>query len=399
MFLANRVPPKVRDSYNKDAWAGILSAVMSGLTVPFVAIIAREQLKASVFEIGILTAAPAIGSTLSLYWAHIMKGRHTMAFGVWSWSISRALLLLTLLAVTSWSFVTIITLYWIINAAAGPAYSVLMKEIYPDSDRVRIMGYVRVCIVITSILIAAIAGPLLKVVSYRFIFAIAGIFGIASAVWFGRIPTSVVTRNASDRFFELIREACIILREDHAYRWYCAGIFIFGSACYFAAPIYSIYQVDVLHVDTRWASVYTVIAQVVAMIAYYYWGGHVDRKKPALIVIVNSALFLLVPLNYIFATKAWMLIPCCVMSGAANAGLELAYFNGILHYGPSDKVPLYQAIFASLIGIRGTIIPFISSAFVQGDLLSMQGVFMVSIGLMLVGMAAQVYGMRKYEMT
>jgi MFS family permease len=399
VFLANRVPPKVRDSYNKDVWAGILAAVMTGLTVPFVAIIAREQLKASVFEIGILTAAPTIGSTLSLYWAHIMNGRSTMTFGVWAWLISRSLLLMTLFAVTSWSFVTIITLYWVINAASGPAYSVLMKEIYPDNDRVRIMGYVRVCIVITSILMAAIAGPLLKIVSYRYIFTIAAVFGIISALWFGRISTSTVIKHTSDGFSHLLREAIGVLREDHAYRWYCAGIFIFGSACLFAAPIYSIYQVDVLHVDTRWASVYTVIAQIIAMVAYYYWGGYVDRKKPVVIVLVNSVVFLLIPINYIFAAKAWMLIPCCIVSGLANPGFELAYFNGILHYAPSDKVPLYQAIFASLIGIRGSIIPFLSASLVQGNVFSMQGIFLMTIVLMLIGLGVQTYGMRKYEMT
>lgn len=387
----------MRNTYNKDAWAGILGSVMTGLTVPFIAIIAREQLKASIFEIGIITAVPAGGSILSLYWAHIMKGRSAMAFAVWPAVICRALLLLTLFAVNSWSFVTIIVLFWIITTVPGPAYSVLMKEMYPDSDRVRIMSYVRVCIVITSIIVAAAAGPLLKIVSYRYVFAIAGVFGIGSALCFNRIPSAAVVAGSSESFMHMIAEAIRALRKDHAFRWFCGGVFIFGAANLFAIPIYSIYQVDVLHVDTRWASVYSVVGQIVAMGAYFYWGPYADRKRPALVSIINTALFCAIPINYLFASHAWMLIPTCVIGGIANAGLELSYFNSILHYAPSDKVTLYQGIFASLMGIRGISIPFISAALVQNELLSMQTVFIIAALVTALGAVAQIYGVRRYE--
>lgn len=370
---------------------------MSGLTVPFIAIIAREQLKASIFEIGIISAVPTAGSILSLYWAHMMKGRSAMKFAVWPGIICRTLLLLVFFTTDSWSFVTIISLFWIISTIPGPAYSVLMKEIYPDSDRVRIMSYVRVCIVITTIIVAAIAGPVLKVISYRYVFPVAGIFGIISALCFYRISSSAVITGSSESFLHMIVDAVRALRQDHAYRWFCGGVFIFGAANLFAIPIYSIYQVDVLHVDTRWASVYTVIGLVVATGAYFYWGPYVDRKRPAAVSSICTFLFCIIPINYLFATQTWMLIPTCIIGGVANAGLELAYFNSILHYAPADKVTLYQGVFASLMGIRGISVPFISAALVQGDIISMHTVFIVSMLVMVLGACAQVYGMHRYE--
>jgi hypothetical protein len=397
VFLQNRVPPKVRNAYMKDAWTGILGSVMTGLTVPFIAIIAREQLKASIFEIGIITAVPAAGCILSLYWAHVMQGRSAMAFAVWPGIICRTLLLLTIFAVNSWSFVIIIALFWIISTIPSPAYSVLMKEIYPDTDRVRVMSYVRVCIVCTSIIVSAFAGPLLKVVSYRYVFPIAGLFGIASAISFSRIPSAAVVVGSTQSFLHMMGEAVDALRRDHAYRWFCGGVFIFGAANLFASPIYAVYQVDVLHVDTRWASVYAVVCQVMAMGAYFYWGAYIDRKKPAMISIVSTALCCAVPINYLFASHAWMLIPTCVINGIANAGLELSYFNSILHYAPSNKVTLYQGIFTSLMGIRGISIPFISAALVQNEFLCVQTVFIASALMIALGVLIQIYGVRKYE--
>ena len=52
MFFAKQVPPGARDAYSRDAWAGILSAAMGGITLPFIIVIARMTLKASAMEVG-----------------------------------------------------------------------------------------------------------------------------------------------------------------------------------------------------------------------------------------------------------------------------------------------------------------------------------------------------------
>jgi hypothetical protein len=114
-------------------------------------------------------------------------------------------------------------------------------------------------------------------------------------------------------------------------------------------------------------------------------------------VIINSVIFSLIPVIYAMSTHAWMLLPTCAIAGVTNAGLELSYFSGVLHYAPHEKITLYQAIFASLIGIRGIAAPFIGAAVVQGGLMSMQAVFLTAFGLMVVGIVVQVYGMRKWE--
>ncbi|MCE5199424.1 MAG: MFS transporter [Armatimonadota bacterium] len=399
MFLAKRVPPKARHAYSKDAMSGILGAVMGGLTGSFFAVIAREQLKASAFQISVLTMAPVAGSILSLLWANIMEGRRKMPYAQFSWLASRSLFFLMIFATTSWSFTGIVALFWVIASISGPAYSAIMKEIYPDGERVRIMGYVRVCAIGTSVIATALAGPLLKVVSYRYVFPIAGLFGLMSSLAFNRIPTCDMSGDCNTPVHKFVASAFMILHEDRAFLWFCLGIFIFGSANFMAAPIMAIYQVDELGVDTRWAALFSALTQIVMVVSYLYWGPYIDRKKPSTIVAFNSLLSSLFPLTYCFATKAWMLLPVAALSGITNAGLELSYFSGVLHYAPKDRITHYQAIFASLMGLRGIVAPFLGAILVQRDIISMRVLFALTSVLMLVSVVVQLTGVRRHETT
>ncbi|MCX8052588.1 MAG: MFS transporter, partial [Armatimonadetes bacterium] len=146
--FASLVPPDSRGAYRKDVLAGILGAVMSGMTAPFVAVIARKQLHASALEISVLSIGPFAGGLFSLIWANLMEGRRKMPFAFWSWASARALLILCIFATKSWSLVAIFSAMYLISSIGQPAYSALMKEIYPDSDRARIMGYSRICTVL-----------------------------------------------------------------------------------------------------------------------------------------------------------------------------------------------------------------------------------------------------------
>lgn len=387
----------MRGAYRKDVLSGILFAVTFGLTGPFFAVIAREQLRASALEISIITMAPVAGGVLSIIWVSLMAGRPKMPFATWAWIVGRALLIAMLFANTAHSFVAIIAMFWVICSIAGPAYSALMKEIYPDGDRGRLMGYARVGIMFAMIIVSGIAGPLLHLVSYRYVFPIAGLFGIASALVFNAIPVSDDSGDSNLSMGELTRSAFQILKEDGGFRWFCAGTFISGGALYMILPISAIFQVDVLGVDTRWAGIYSVLTQAVATYGYFYWGHHVDRKKPVEVVAINALFLGLVPLFYCVSSQAWMLLPAMALMGWVSSGLDLSYFTGILHYAPDDQITHYQAIFASLLAIRGIVGPVVGAALVDGHVMSMKQLFLAAAALVLFSYIVQVAGIRNYD--
>lgn len=338
MFFADRVPPEARDAYSKDALSGILVAIMSGMTFPFVIVIARKTLHASKLEIGFLTMAPVAGHLLSLVWANMMQGRRKMPYAVAAWTVARALFFLVLFATCSWFFVTIVVLFWVICSIASPGYTDIMKEVYPDSDRARIMGYVRVCCTVATIILTLITGKLMEHVSYRYIFPVAAVFGVVSALVFNRVHTKQATGEPGVRLHHFVADSVRLLVEDKAYLWFCMAIFVFGFANFMATPAFALYEVDVLRAYEFRQSIYTVVASVVAMLSYFYWGSHLDRRRPEVVICWQVFAWAFIPLTYLVATNWWVLLPAKVIAGFVGAGTDLVYLTGVLYFAPKDRV-------------------------------------------------------------
>jgi predicted MFS family arabinose efflux permease len=396
MFFSSRVPPQVRYAYKKDAIAGTLSAMMIGLSGPFVAVIAREKLHASDFEIALLTMSGVAGHLFAIFWAKMLEGRRKMPFAVTAFSIARVPLLLAFLARTHWSFVGLFITANLLASVASPAYSALMKEIYPDSDRARIMGYVRAVNWVALIAATAIATWLLGVVGYRYVFPIAGLAGIAGAIVFGKIPSKDASGDPDVGHFQFFRDSVSILRDDRPYLWFCAGVFMFGFANFIALPVWTIYQVDVLGVGTQWAGIYSITVQLATMVSFFYWGAYVDKSPAEKAIVAQTVITIAVPVVYCLSSKPWMLLPAMLAWGIVCAGSELAYMRGVLHFAPAKRVAQYQALFMVSMGVRGIVGPYIGTALLHSGLLTMKGVFALQGALLVVAVVVQLVGLKRY---
>ncbi len=394
--FANKVPPHARLAYRLDAISGIFVAVMSGLTGPFAGVIARKTLHASAFEIAVLTMAPCAACLLSLVWANVTEGKPKMPFALWSWIVSRSLLFPMAFCTGSISFVAVLSAMSFIGSMAGPAYSAIMKEVYPDGDRARIMGYVRVCSLATFVVVTAIAAPLLKDYNYRWVFPIGGVFGIASALAFGKIPTKLTDGDARVSLPQFVADGVMILKEDPGFRWLCLGVFLWGWGGFLVLPVYTIRQVEI-GVNTDWAGVYSIIGALVMSVGFFYWGGYVDRVRPERCIAIQASLQTLVPLNYCVATSPWMLIPSTVVGGIVNAGGELSAFASVLYFAPKDRITQYQGIYLSLFGLRGILAPLMGAALLESKLLPQRSIFLLGMALTLVGVLVILAGMRRYD--
>ncbi|OFX16963.1 MAG: hypothetical protein A2Z18_00490 [Armatimonadetes bacterium RBG_16_58_9] len=396
MLFERRVPPKARDAYRKDTTAGMLTAVMNGLSMPFVAVIARKTLDANAFEIAILTMAPVAGNLLALVWANIMEGRPKMPFAKWAMIAGRTLLLACAFAVKSWQLVGIVAAMFFVSSVAVPAYSALMKEIYPDGERAKIMAYVRTVVVGIYVVTIAIAAPLLHGHHYRFLFPVAGLFGIAGAFVFGKIPAAEASGDRSVRFHTFIHNGVLVLRDNQGFRWFCAGMFVFVFANAMIQPAYVIHQVRI-GVGTDWAGVYSIIAASIMTVGYFCWGGIIDRKSPPGWLAWQTLCWVVIPLVYCVAFRPWMLLPTCLVSGILVAGIELVFLNGVLHFAPTERITHYQAVFSTVMAVAGLTGPLVGAAMVQSRILPMKVMFLVTGLAMASSSLISTVGMRRYD--
>jgi MFS family permease len=399
-LIGRVLSPQVIPAYRWDALAGLLGGIYMGAIFPFVMRIARADLHASRLEISLLTAAPFIGSLLAPLWARQMVGRDKMPFCVYSWTFARALFFGMFLVNQAWQFVLLIGTAQIIGSISGPAYTSLMKDIYPDEERGRAMGLVRVGSYSAVLIVSFIAGHLLDSgVSFQWVFPAAALIGIAGAWCFSRVPVceTAASADAPERLsaFGFWLQTVSILKHNRGFRWFAASVMTYGFGNLVAFTLYPLYQVDRLHVTNMQVAALTNAASVSSIIAFAYWGHFMDKHGALWTALVNILIQCLMPVVYLLSGAWWHLIPAAIAQGVAGAGIELAYLNVILTLSEDGKEAQYQALHSMLLGVRGTLAPFVAVPILRA--LGFHVSFVVCLSLMLWGAYMQAVSLSAYR--
>lgn len=419
--VRKQIPTGARYAFRVDMTSMFLAGLYTGAVFPFVGVIARDDLKASPEIIAFLTAAPFLGNLLALFMARAMEGKAKGPFVMWSHLGARGMILLTAFAGGAWPFALVVSLCQLIGSLATPAYAAVIKDVYPDSQRGTILGYTRAAILVAQIGSTLAAGWIMGAIhlpgvrGYQLVFPCAAVVGIMAALIFSRInpndvddevdpnePRPSVVQKVRDTA-SFIWSTLAILREDQAFRWFAFSVFTYGFGNLLTVPIVTVIQVDELHITKTQLAVMFNLMQLIMIACYFYWGRFVDRKSPQQAVVINVLFNCLVPVVYISTAfipgvNAWWLLPAYVVSGIVNAGIDLSYFNAILTFAGPDNVSRYQALQSFLLGIRGSIAPFIGGALVpvfRAHDINLRWAFVVGLIFMLTGAWMQSIAMRR----
>ena len=382
------VPKEALHSLGWDVLAGGCAGVFLGITMPFLIRIARAELHASDVAIGVMNAAPFVGNLLAPVWARQMEGKAKMPFCQVSWITGRSLLLLMPLAATAWGFVGIIALLLFIGTISSPAYTSLMKDIYPDRARGQLMSYVRIVVQSTTFLSTFVAGRLMdQGVGFGPLYAVAGVAGVLAALFFRQVrplaSTPAPSAEPPQPLLHFFRDTLGILRENESYRWFALSVMLYGFGNLMAWPLYALYQVDQLHIRPTEIANLTNISSLCAIGGSLFWGRFIDRHGPAKTVFRGILLIASISVIYFFARSVSLLYVASFLAGFGMAGIELSYTASILNYAEVGKAARYQALHSLLLGIRGILAPLV--ALPLRNLIGYQGVFTLTFVLMLIG--------------
>jgi MFS family permease len=338
-----------------------------GLAFPFFTRIARGDLHASETAIALLAAAPFLGNLCSPLWARQMEGRSKMPFVQGSWISARSLLFLMPLAFTAWPFVAIVGGLQFVGTIATPAYTSLMKDIYPDRARGRLMGYVRVIAQVMTFFATLAAGRLLDhSVSYRLLFPIAGMLGIGAALAFSRVralpENSAPAPDCEEKKLtnrEFAMDTLTILRDNEPYRWFAFSVFTYGFGNLMVTPLYGLYQVDVLRISNTQVANLANFASLWSILGFIFWGWLMDRIGAPRTVLFSIFCIASIAVVYLCAHTVNGLLFASALSGFGFAGIELSYLAAILAYAEGGRAAQYQSLHSLLLGVRGILAPLI----------------------------------------
>jgi hypothetical protein len=120
----------------------------------------------------------------------------------------------------------------------------------------------------------------------------------------------------------------------------------------------------------------------------------IDRGSSLQLSAYASTPLLLVPLTYMFAPSIWFLVPLAVVQGVVIACFEITYHTNIVQVAPPGRVLDYATAQSFLLGIRGTIAPFLGSLLMT--LIEPRMVLAIVVTLMVLGLSMYYRAVREY---
>ena len=398
IFLAD-----VLSNWGWDMKAGLCAGVYQGCIWTFALQLARGKLHATGYEMGAATAAPAVGYLFATLWARQMEGRSKLPFVTLTWLVSRGLFLLTPLLVrgphSREMLVSLLCLTPILFSVSTPAYTAIMKEIYPDENRGRLMSYVRIGMSASMLLTARVMGTWQEHygLDFRWMFAIGGAFGVGTAWAFSRLKLPPVTRAELPPLRVFLRDTFSIISTNRGYRWFTVSVFIsgFGNLC--AATYYPLYQVDRFHITPVQIANSQNVGGLLALFSLLFWGWFMDRCGSLGTVLLAVSINCLTPICYIVGpTIAWIYMASAA-TGIAQYGIDLGYLNTTLMFAQPGRAAQYQAVHSSFFGLRGTIAPILAIPLLHSLHHNWPVAFAICLAVMLAGVVFQVFSLVTYR--
>ncbi len=326
------------------------------------------QQGASHLQVGLLSAAPAVGLLFSPIWAGmIQRAGNPRPFFMIPNFIGRALLILPALFQDPAVYVVAVVLFQLLMGIQAPAYAAVVSRIYPSDLRGRIMGYVRVAMGLLMIPLAYMvgswsdaagpSGPLIAA-------AVAGVLSIglfnAIRIPNANVPEQAVKQQPRVKRFPL-QDQWDLLRGNKVLAIFMGATTLSGFGNMLASPLYQLIQVDVLALSNVQIGLARVAYFTALLLTFLLAGWMIDRFDIKYTLLAGVAAYAIVPLLYgIWGTYA------AVVAGNAIQGIGEAIWDiGILAFvmrlAPGREATVF-GLHLMLFGIRGTIGPMLSTS-------------------------------------
>lgn len=376
----NAVPADLRRNFSLDLTASLLVGVYVAGVNTFVPVVAR-RMGAGPILLAFITAAPAAGNIISVLAAHYLQGRRKQPYMVAAWTLARAMFLFSPLLVAPLPFALVVVIHWLIISLPLTGYVEMMRQVYPDAYRGRAMAYVRVGFTACVTAFTPLAGWLLDVWGYIYLFPMAALVGMMGTFAFSRIRYAEVISRARHDMLAPWR----LLITDARYRDYSLAFFTQGFGALMTAPLVPILLVDELHLNYSQVGILGMVNSVFWMVFYAVFGRTVDRRGGFWTVKVNFALMVFMPLAYFLAHNIWMVAVGYVFAGITMAGIDLGWMNAIMQFARREQISDYAALHAGLVGVRGIVAPLVGTALMSVPWIGLRGAFLVSFLLACLG--------------
>ncbi|WP_338554948.1 MFS transporter [Paenibacillus sp. KS-LC4] len=360
-----QMTPRVWYNAKIDVGASLLFSLFNVVLNQFYMPFAIQQ-GATNFQVGLLSAAPAIGLIFSPLWANwIEKSNNPKPFVIIPNLIGRLLLLLPALFAYPSVFVATALIFQILMGIQAPAYAALVSRMYPPDVRGRLMGYVRVAMGAIMIPLAYLVGKWADASGTSWPLVCAAAAGTLSVLLFQtlRLPKiplkKVVAPGAAVTRFSL-RDQWKLVLGNKKLAVLLAATSLTGFGNMLSIPLYQIIQVQVLELSNVQIGYARVAYFIGLLVTYFIAGWMIDRFDIRYTILGGIAAYAIVPMLYGFIGTYPAVILGNGIQGIGEAIWDIGILAYIFRLAPGREAVVF-GIHLMLFGIRGTLGPLLSA--------------------------------------
>jgi MFS family permease len=244
---------------------------------------------------------------------------------------------------------------------ANPAWTAMVADLVPGAMRGRYFGNRNLTMGLAALIIAPLAGYLIRVgngwqgmdlFGYQVIFLLAFGVGVLSTLSFSRIPepdapVRAQRGHASGEIFQ-------IFRQSPGFLGLVASSFVWNVAIQIAGPFFNVYLVNEFNTSTATIGLLASVSSAAALFGQMFFGRAMDRKGAIWVQIVSGVGIPLLPFFWLFVTAPWQVALINIWGGFLWAGYGLSNFSLLLELTPDEQRPravaLYQtSVFAAAV--------------------------------------------------
>jgi MFS family permease len=319
---------------------------------------------ATEFQVGLLSAAPAIGLLFSPLWAGIVERGNPKPFVVWPQLVARALIIVPAFYTAPWVFVSVALCFQLLMGVQAPAYAAVITQIYPPALRGRLMGNVRVVMGMLMIPMAYVVGLWVDTRGSSEMFIAASFLGLLSILCFQRVKALEVTEAAFKNNKAKERTTFIqqlqLIKGNRALVMFLAATTLTGFGNLLANPLYFIIQVSTLGLSNLEIGYIRVAYFTCLFLAYLTMGWVIDRYSPKAALSFGFLAYILVPLLYGFVGNYPAVIIAGGLQGIGDAIWDIGCLTYVFRVARGREAVVF-GLHLMLFGIRGTIAPLLST--------------------------------------
>jgi len=358
--LKLQLGPEAWHNFKYDALASVLFSLFNVVFNQFYIPMAIRQ-GATNLEVGLLSAAPAIGLLFSPLWAAWIERTSPRRFVLYPNLAARFLLLLPAFFGAPVVYVAVALVFHMLMGIQAPAYAAFVTRIYPPQHRGKLMGNVRVAMGFLMIPLAFTVGAWTDAAGPSQALIWASLTGVISILVFGRIReigTAPATPAAVRR--SSLREQFRLVRRNRELAVFFVASTFTGFGNILAGPLYQIIQVDKLELSNTQIGLARVVYFLCLLGAYFIVGWVIDRFSAKATIVYGLGAFAAVPLLYgLFGNYASVLVGSGIQ-GAGDAIWDIGIMAYLFRLAPGREAVVF-GLHLLLFGIRGSVGPLLST--------------------------------------